>query len=702
MWTLEINNVTIPLPNEADAFIVSKKDGGLISTDIDLYLNDTQMVALGISGVLEEENGYRYKREIIKGALYNLQKIEKALDCDVTVNKFSLTDRVVNITIESKGVDDIQVCDIYEDIVRMGLMQRELWGLTPFRHDNNQKELFSGYRIGNIDYGCCPPPVVMRDRFQEFLTHYFIGKAVPDLNDFNYLNIIPNEIELNGDIKMRRGCVRWAADVSEGRWTASQSFVVKGDYAGLQNDVWKSDIKGVWNSDIGALDITYSMTIESMTKRGCRKTRLYFYPYFSANSTFTFTLSGFNQRCAVVLYIDNTYYTAYGDVMSDVIFTHTGISASNQNLWSNYIEVVPIDAYIPLSFSTTIDGSVVSYSTNGLVRIDFQQHWDDDYDALVKLVGYDGDTEFRFNGHGYLTQGDGFEGEAITKHFDSRAWGASIYSDYDGDIDISGFTNQGYNEDLYNITYNNWVPLMYVDPMNCIRAKIYDVVRNMGYMNSVFFFENDNEIGWNTDLDFDDIEEIKEYFKGEMFFDEDIRSIGIGYQSGNLGVGDSDNFTIYRNYDLINTRLNTRDWNYSPYNLATIPAYNILVNVILNDDGTYPDDATNKEMSVTLFQHYKRHYTRNVQGKVFDSYQIDGKGYAFYRTASGDDNDYNHIEQSMIDSLITKTKEVITANINIVGWVEYEFVIFQNRTWRVLQQEMNSNGVNELTLLLFY
>lgn len=736
MWIVQINNVEITLPVDENVFFCSTaNDTELKSTDFDLYYTQEEYNALGLSGILEVEDDNEFSlMKPIEGRLYSTN-YSIDVPCTLTVNYVCLTRKYINVTVSAAAHPaNIPFNKMYQGCRYLADQQfvNDIYplGIGVNDYDPFAINVWAGWAANNREFLAGNMPII---NFGDIITTAQVaGWTFNNLPAYyTRLRVAPNTIYADGNIKMRRiryiETAQYDEDQTPAAYDHTKAYLVKGEYAGLYDDTIDSNL----TIDCNVLSpADRRMTFGFYNRFRSEGVIQSFKNYFQLD-TYDYGSGKFLEDVVMTIRSDRSFtmnFSAYGTVAYNVPATYVGPSDGyvvtvtgwtvlylNNSLKDNWFEVIPDVPKKGQLFDILIAGKRVVNADPKInyIRIDMQQHFDDDYYGFKKIKGDVNDTTMRVEHFG-----DGsLHNKMHTSVFDSRAWGCNIWGDYDGSMECDGFVDTGYHEDLYNVSSGNFAPLMYINRLLCLDATLYDLLW-------VFAWKIDKIVQYDTNLhnvsfteEISAITDVEEYITNEHIYpSEEIEKYC--WKNRNEYTewwnNHAEEYALSENPDADDfTTLYESEYTYGEFRYAVIDytasgtavtGCGRTITPIIKDDNdpngkigtdlTLLHDFTNLESGFSSLGYWAK--TQCVMW-------LDGEGYYMFWEYLEDPNTADElIDIDSAYNIITRRRNRgIKMEITLPLYISTPYVNIQNRTWYVLNQELADDDTNRVELLLY-
>lgn len=702
MWSILYNGHTVALPNSDDFYTVITDTTKMFTTNVDLPITEDLINMFNIKGLLTREDGVFFKKVTLP---CTLQGFGVRIPCKISIESIKQKEGLLNLYLEAKST-------IAYSLSEMAQLPNGLWenyhypmlrndnslpyfwgGLQPAKYYSDNSTSTDNQIIGtNL-------PFLTRTQLNSILN--LAGYANITMPDYH---IYPNQIYMNGKYKMRRvfcegkiddigyGVPPWASE----EWTIDEHKLYKGDYAGLTNDVCKYEF--YCRNDGGSIYTLSHRYYNNLQMNSPFDNIFLFYKNTESDS-------GMNGVSSRNLYVSiesredfHIMHYTNGQLADDVItnrYNYTWNQSTTTDLSFNYLIIQQVGNISKQEFDirfTSYCSADIPASHSGTFsnKLYLQYFFDDTFEGVVKLEGDLADETYSSEtGHTYAGA------RTTSKHFNSMGYGALGWTDYNPnasnaiDTTFTDFTPpaQLLNNPIWHDYYKSSPALMWVNILDCFEGiSFYDILERWAAINGNFL--NINTFSWSIDLADDlPITNIEDYILyDELVLDDEYPATK--YEFANQDIEDADvglkqNLLIQVNGKHI-SRTDDESNTDADSSFYAIKNYN-------------PEVTTDYSEDKNLFTKMKRYYI-NDDHCYIATFNKDASGFAMFNPAAPEDNNLANQENIWLPTTLEIGQIV---NTHVVGYIPTQFVNYQTRTFRVLEQEIDASGVNNLKLLLY-
>lgn len=681
MWSILYRGNTIPLPESDDLYAVITDTSKMFTTDLDVPLTEELIDAFQIRGILTLEDGKYFEKITLS---CTLQGFGLSLPCKVNIESISPKNNTLHLYLEANSILGYSVT---EEANKES--NRSIWDTShfPLFYDTSAPSsaqpstpgnFYLGYETDQGKFAFGQLPLVGLSPFIQLANR--LGFATENAP---YVKITPVTPYMNGRYKMRRQY--WAlfpsttSSISQGRDVENaEIYVAQGLYPGITKDQMKASYTREGESSVqnpGRGEIEFSSSFQ--TKSTTRSMRCYY--------QFAGVPPAAYVRCFIVS--DHAFSVSDG-------FSATSTPA--QFTGSEYVATVPLihDGSVPFESSfftiypanTTTASFQLNFRTTTQVVaanmmscfLQTQIHWDDDYEGVERVISEDWDREFSGD-----TNNERFNVTLKASGFSSLAWLSQQYQLYGQNYPNfnTNFASGGaFNEDFYNSS----PAMMWTNTLDWFYDySLFDIFTTAGNVAERLFCYDiiNHQLSWGTEY--------------STRIDDYIYADTIAFDNRYIGT--------------ITTFENGTQRRWGRWTDDAVKMNSHMIQYARDLDFRYPtvDDPDNTVRII---------YPVNIDGEIYSNSltfkkpqkvsnlwraDINDNANGFY-VIRGDVNDrvvYRPFNFRQLDYTLLPVGQLLT--IQIVGYIPTQFVVFQTRVFRVLSQELDANGVNNVELVLF-
>lgn len=668
MWSILYNGHTVALPDSDDFYTVITDTTKMFTTNVDLPITEDLIKIFNIKGLLTREDGAFFKKVTLP---CTLQGFGVRIPCKISIESIKQKEGLLNLYLEAKSIFGYNIA---EQVNQGGF--KVIWDSYhyPLYQDPNEQSytpIYTGYERNNEYYATCHVPRIPMNTFVNIanVLGWQNNGAIPDISFF------PNEIYMNSRYKMRRQFARMKSNYLN--FNETINYVCEGYYAGFSN----SEIIGETMHHL--VKGQHFVVKSNFSTRPFRTIRHYFRYLFNEEGTqspFTVVLNVTYPKPFTFTY-QNTPINAIYNATTELYEITQDISNLSGTIEDQYFDLQSNDTG-RFCITYSADRDAANYHVDVEFRLYTQCMIDDDLSDTGILLSPipKGDVVFSSEEitepyeEGEIT----YRWHKITvSGWNSLSWAGDMTEGYDGLLLTNFPPNSPYGEDFYNSS----PALMWT-----------------------------NALDWFYNYSLLDVFTLYHNISGREF---SFNPFLLQYEWGSTAITNIDNYVLYDEINFDDTFATIK------YKLAN--GTEILV-------GNDMDNM--KTVDTPLNQ------TISIEGKHFSTLYQQGSDVVLYAPRGKDDAPIAN------NTLLNKTKEITpvthvsTMNDNaggvfvysnryggydiafqpipyttlevgqivtthVMGYIPTQFVVYQTRTFRVLEQEIDANGVNELKLLLY-
>lgn len=670
MFSILYNGSTIPLPDNDDFYTVINMEDKLYTTDFDLPITSQMINVFRLEGILTKENGSYFTPVQLP---CTLQGFGLNTPCKLMLNSISQSNNTINISLQWQSIFGGDVQEL-QSIYNPNYVWDTRFIYPLFRTQTNPQyalssPIYSGF-VGQVPhdgvvvpfYNCTAP--LIRSYDVDALVN-LCGFSIASGSSFPLISFAPNALYGNKAYKMRRVQL---VDTNDGGTTKTQ--VRAGNYGGIYDDVVTYSYGNYSYGNVFKYNNTFKFGM------GARKMRVYM------DMTNTYTIITAKISCSNdfrLIYNYFEYPALINNGRYEVSFNISNALPFEDNFFEMIGNIADGDCEITLNF-VPLHGNV-----------SLQYFFDDDETGVFRPptkqteYGVDADNTYYYRWYG----------------FNSMDWGMTL-EDYDGDFPTPTFGDNDYSQNFYNLSTalmftNAWdwfSGISLQDIMNQVAIQSGMVFR-FNLFNMTYSFDNEikstkltNHILWDK-LEFDNryVNTHYEYANGFSLSDAED-SVSLSTQR--LVVSED---SIYATHpDRMIWDPMTQDW------------YPALLMI----------RKTNEQPSLEDYSGYYNITRYSDIEQITDGNYIFQKPFMLSTRRMALINDKSHgfvcytygttvqnYEDTATVKLFTTLNKGQVVTVRLMGYIPYQYIVYQTRTFRVLSQELGSDGVNEVTLLLY-
>jgi len=681
MFSILYNGVTIPLPDNDDFYSVFSQDNKMFTTDFELPITPEMIDVFRLRGILTQEDGEFFTPVQLP---CELQGYGVRIPCVMNVDNVSQTKNTVTISLKGLGLygnDYYGFLKYYPDVLDAAEY--------PLYYNNPQNNIFwAGIRADWSN--------------NQQTRQYMINTPAMEYNDivrllstFNYqldnlptdICVVPNKIMMDARYKMRR--------VFAGLYTRGNQKIMKGDYYNLYDD--KFNFHTALNTPLSTASLTNTFT----TKEYTDAMRVYYsldlrsqYSPISTQYINIEVLSN-NNDWRIKTSADPTEQQAsYNITLRKYRIEIPLYYVTGDGIEVNYFELINMPAG-DYEFILHIGWDVAA---NVSLFIKYQYVFKDNCEGTRQIIGNPDDESY--------DTPTSEETITTTGSFNSSGWGLRPQYDYSGEITTNFIQD---TEGFELVRYNYTPALMVTNKYACFDGvSLYSILQNIANILDKYLFVSSQ----TQTIDFvDDITTTAGFVGQHILFDkiefddEYVRQKKYSYfnkvidgedaiDTNNVFMGyvPSASYALWMNNTSNDPLLYYFDNTGTAQSLLTSRT----VLYVLNTNNIGLTDYTQLfyDADITMFGRPKR----LINTVVFVLNENADGYFVSQRSLPG----ITVINQNSHKNEITTTLnrgQIVT--VRLMGYIPYQYVVYQTRTFRVLTQELGADGVNEVTLLLY-
>lgn len=699
MFQITFYGQTINVPKDADFYAIITQKQRVYTTDFDIPITPEVLKAFEVGGLLTQENGSYFTPKTLPATLSGFGLV---FDCTLTINSIKQSEHTMNITLFSPALLPTIFYEQQHDFANA--YDRLVY---PLIRESSPQAIYTGYKTDAGKFLLNMPVLTLGD-IVDYLSQQNYGVDLDDVIDPRSICMVPMSVYCDARYKMRRVYFDCLIQASNSGLRVPFLRLFKGDYYNLLNDTCEINYTNSYRSNRLYFQNRFTLSED------CRRMRIAYSIQRSSNLIYTGN-SEYYIKIEKKSKSTNTYSTFFDGVDHPIL----------PFFWNTDDDLVIDDTTTYVDFDNLTAGEyritfmmqdeVFNYNSGHQAFTGVMQYmFDDDCVGVRPIEGNKDDEKCE------KSAGLSLSFSIQTGSFHSGCWGMNEY-DYgmqawlhndtftqvgwyvhDTQVRTNYRHNHGFNETFYNQS----PALMFTNRLSAFQNEsIFTLLQRLATLHNLRVNINHqaHTISLSHQIDPQVITDYTLY--DELIFDnshvvDNVRYKNMGEDYAVLGnnVVESDQVIMNCKTSPIVTddeQTETYVW----FNPALVSGRDANpAPEEFHGNVIFPKQFGDEEYKTTFLVKDGRYLLANntFHGTLAVLQAVDG--YAIYDESiflsGGLNAQYRYDYPTTLNvGQVVKTK--------VVGVVLSDFVVYQTRVFRVLSQEIDDNGVNDLELLLY-